>query len=137
MWKCSKCGRAFKNTNQDHYCGEPPKTIDEYIETQPEQVRPILIKVRETIRAAAPEAMEKISWRMPTFWQGENLIHFAAFKRHIGIYPGDLNLMPYADKLTGYHTTKGAIQFPFDKPVDYELIAEITHWRVQQAEDCK
>lgn len=134
MWKCPKCGRGFKNTNQDHYCGKAPKKIDEYIETQPGQVRTILIKVRESIRAAAPEAVEKISWRMPTFWQGENLIHFAAFKRHIGIYPGDLTLTPFAVKLTGCHTTKGAIQFPLDNPVDYALIEEITRWRVQQVE---
>lgn len=137
MWKCPECGREFKNPNQNHYCGGAPKTIDEYIEAQPEQVRPILVKVREIIRDAAPEAVEKISWQMPTFWQGENLIHFAAFKRHIGIYPGDLNLTPFADKLKGYHTTKGAIQFPLDKPVDYALIAEITRWRVQQANNKK
>ena len=68
---------------------------------------------------------------MPTFWQGENIIHFAAFKKHIGIYPGDLNNIPFKKELSGYKTTKGAIQFPLDKPIDYELIAEITKFRVQ------
>lgn len=135
MWKCEKCGRSFKNTNQDHYCGNAPTTIDEYILAQREDIRPLLIKVRETIRAAAPEATEKISWRMPTFWQGENLIHFAAFKKHMGIYPGDLSLVPFADKLTEYHTTKGAIQFPYDKPIPYDLIAEITAYRVQAVKE--
>lgn len=90
MWKCGKCGREFKNTNQDHYCGAVPATIDEYIAAQSEEGRPILVKVRKTIQAAAPGAAEKISWRMPTFWQGENLIHVVAFKKHLGIYPGYL-----------------------------------------------
>ncbi|WP_109709098.1 DUF1801 domain-containing protein [Faecalicatena contorta] len=130
MWQCPKCKREFKNMNQDHFCGEAPKTIDEYIKAHPEQVRPILAKVRETIRTAAPDAVEKISWSMPTFWQEENLIHFAAFKKHLGIYPGDLSLNPFEERLAGYHRTKGAIHFPYDKPVDYELIADITRWRV-------
>lgn len=135
MWKCEKCGREFKNVNQDHYCGSAPTTIDEYIAAQAEDVRPLLAKVRETIRASAPDAVEKISWRMPTFWQGVNLIHFAAFKKHLGIYPGDLTLTPFADQLTDYHTTKGAIQLPYDKPIPYDLIAEITAFRVRAAKE--
>lgn len=105
-------------------------TIDDYIGNQPEEVQPILQKVRETIRAAAPRSIEKISWSMPTYWQGENIIHFAAFKRHIGLYPGDLSLAPFEDRLAGYHRTKGAVQFPLDSPIDYELIADITRWRL-------
>lgn len=65
-----------------------PNNIDAYIAAQPEDMQLLLQKIRETIRTAAPEAKEKISWQMPTFWQGENLIHFAAFKKHIGLYPG-------------------------------------------------
>jgi len=107
------------------------ETIDGYIAAQPASVRPLLEKVRETIRAAAPDAIEKIAWQMPTFWQGENLIHFAAFKNHLGIYPGDLSQTPFAEKLQEYRHTKGAIQFPYDQPVDYELIAEITAYRVR------
>jgi uncharacterized protein YdhG (YjbR/CyaY superfamily) len=133
MWKCPKCGREFEKRNQDHFC-VPATTIDEYIESQPEAVREILLKVRETIRAAAPDAIEKISWRMPTFWQKENLIHFAAFKRHIGIYPGGEAVGVFAERLADYKTSKGAIQFPLDRPVDYALIAEITRWRVAQTE---
>lgn len=129
MWKCPKCGKEFKNTNQDHFCGKM-NTIDEYIAGQAPEVQAILHKVRKTIRSAAPNALEKISWRMPTFWQGENLIHFAAFKKHIGIYPGDLSHAQFEERLAGYHRTKGAVQFPFDKPIDYELIADITRWRV-------
>jgi len=120
---------------------EKHETIDDYIAEQPEEIRPILKKVRETIRGVAPDALEKIAWRMPTFWQVENLIHFAAFKNHMGIYPGDLSLIPFEGRLEGYHRTKGAIQFPYDKPVDYELIADITRWRLScamaKAEDKK
>lgn len=130
MWQCPKCKREFKNTNQDHYCGEAPKTIDEYISEQPEEIRPILVKVYETIRAAAPDATEKISWHMPTFWQGENLVHFAAFKKHVNIYPGDLSLAPFENRLDGYLTTKGAVQFYYDKPIDFDLITDITRWRL-------
>ncbi len=132
MWKCPKCGRTFKNTEQDHFCLKP-NSIDEYIAAQPEDVRPLLQSIRGTIRAAAPEAIEKIAWRMPTFWQGENLIHFAAFKKHIGLYPGGEATAAFADRLTGYKTSKGAIQLPFGKPIDYKLIADIVRWRLEHS----
>jgi len=137
MYQCPKCGRDFKNTNQSHYCSDKPTTIDEYIAAQPEELRPILNKIRKTIKKAAPKAVEKISWSMPTFWQGENLIHFAVHKKHVGIYPGDLSRIPFAEKLSGYKTTKGAIQFPLDKPIDHELIAEITRFRVSVVSEKK
>ncbi len=133
MWTCPKCGREFKNTEQDHFCVKP-NSIDEYIAAQPEEVRPLLQGIRETIRAVAPEATEKISWQMPTFWQGENLIHFAAFKKHVGLYPGGEATTHFAERLAGYKTSKGAIQLPLGKPIDYELIADIVRWRVKQAE---
>ncbi|HHT91841.1 MAG TPA: hypothetical protein GXZ68_12845 [Firmicutes bacterium] len=95
-------------------------------------VQPLLQSIRETIRAAAPEAVEKISWQMPTFWQGENLIHFAAFKKHIGLYPGGEATTEFADRLADYRTSKGAIQLPYNKPVDYELIADIVRWRLKR-----
>ncbi len=131
MWKCPKCDREFKNTEQDHFCVKP-KSIDEYIASQPENVRPMLQSIRETIHTAAPEATEKISWQMPTFWQGENLIHFAAFKKHIGLYPGGEVTTEFAERLTGYKTSKGAIQLSLGKPIDYELITDIVRWRVEQ-----
>jgi uncharacterized protein YdhG (YjbR/CyaY superfamily) len=109
-------------------------TIDEYIDEQSAEIRPLMRAVRDTIRAAAPEATEKISWSMPTFWQSENLIHFAAFKYHIGIYPGGEAVVVFADRLKGYKTSKGAIRLPIDKPIDHALIADITRWRVEQAE---
>ena len=88
MWKCPKCGREFARENQSHSCGEKPLTVDEYIARQPDGVRPELLQVRDALRAALPNAEERISWGMPTYWQGRNLIHFAANKHHIGLYPG-------------------------------------------------
>jgi uncharacterized protein YdhG (YjbR/CyaY superfamily) len=109
-------------------------TIDEYIAEQNVAVRPLLKAVRGTIRTAAPDATEKISWKMPTFWQGENLIHFAAFRHHIGIYPGSEAVSVFADRLTDYKTSKGTIQLPLDSPIDHALIADITRRRVEQVE---
>lgn len=134
MWKCPKCGRDFKSTDQHHFCGNI-ETIDQYISEQTEAVQPILQKIRNTIRAAAPDAKEKISWRMPTFWQKENLIHFAAFQKHIGIYPGGEATTVFADRLTEYKTGKGTIQLLLNKPIPYDLIEEITRWRVKSVED--
>ena len=128
MWKCPKCGRTFKNTEQDHFCVKP-NSIDEYIAAKSEEVRPLLQSIRETIRAAAPEATEKISWQMPTFWQGENLIHFAAFKKH----PGGEATSEFAGRLAEYKTSKGAIQLPLGKPIDDELITDIVRWRLEHS----
>jgi uncharacterized protein YdhG (YjbR/CyaY superfamily) len=115
-------------TRADYFCGEPPKTIDAYIAAQPENVQPLLIQVRDTIRAALPEAEERISWSMPTYWKKHNIIHFAAFKKHIGLYPGPKAIENFADRLTEYKTSKGAVQLPYSKPLPFPLIAEIAKW---------
>jgi len=128
MWRCEKCGREFEKINQSHFCGEPDESIDAYIALQPEHVQPLLSKVRETIRAVLPDAEERISWRMPTFWEKHNIIHFAAFKNHLGLYPGDKAVEHFTDQLNDYKTSKGAIQFQYDEPIPYDLIAEITRW---------
>lgn len=128
MWKCDKCGKEFKNTNQDHYCGEKPKTIDDYISMQSEELWPLLNQIRNTIREALPYAEERISWSMPTYWYKQNIIHFAAFKKHIGLYPGDKAVEHFSEKLTEYKTSKGAVQFPYSKPLPLELITEIAKW---------
>lgn len=116
---------------QNHFCSKI-NTIVAYIAAQPVEVQPLLQAVHETIRTAAPDATEKISWQMPTFWQNGNLIHFAAFKNHIGIYPGGEAVGVFAERLVGYKTSKGTIQFPLDKPLDHQLIADIVRWRVEQ-----
>jgi uncharacterized protein YdhG (YjbR/CyaY superfamily) len=128
VWQCPKCGREFEKTNQQHFCSEQPETIDAYIAAQPESVRPLLRQVRDTLRAALPDAEERISWRMPTYRQKVNIIHFAAFKKHIGLYPGDKAVGHFRDRLTEYKTSKGTVQFPYDKPLPLSLITEIAIW---------
>lgn len=110
-------------------------TIDEYIALFPNDIQIILENIRRTIREAAPDATEKISWQMPTFWQEENLVHFAAAKNHIGIYPGASGVAAFSDKLSGLKSSKGAIQLPLSKPIPYDLIEEITLFRVKEVED--
>lgn len=128
MWSCPKCGRTFKRKNQDHYCGKAPETIDEYIAAQPEEVQPHLQAVREAVRNALPEAEEKISWSMPTFWKGHNILQFAGFKNHIGLYPGAEAVEEFAQRLKDYKTNKGTIQLLYSRPIPLELIADIARW---------
>jgi predicted N-acetyltransferase YhbS/uncharacterized protein YdhG (YjbR/CyaY superfamily) len=111
-----------------------PMDIDEYIAAQPEALQPILHAIRRTIRACAPNAQERLSWQMPTFWQGENLIHFAVASRHIGLYPGDEAVAAFEARLSGYVHAKGSIRLPLDQPIDLELIADVTRFRVAQVE---
>ena len=105
-------------------------TIDEYINAQPETWQPLLSELRRVMRSAAPDAAERISWQMPTFWQGENLIHFALAKKHIGLYPGPQAMELFAPRMAGYKTSKGAVQLPLDRPLDLALAADLTRWRV-------
>jgi uncharacterized protein YdhG (YjbR/CyaY superfamily) len=126
-WKCPKCGREFKNRGQEHYCAKP-ETVDEYIEAQDESVKARLQEVRSTIRAAIPEAEERISWSMPTYWKGRNLIHFAAFKKHIGIYPGGEATTVFADELEGFDVRKGTIRLPHTRELPKDLIGRIAQW---------
>ncbi|GHV87740.1 hypothetical protein AGMMS50267_01000 [Spirochaetia bacterium] len=109
-------------------------TIDEYIAHYPAEIQTILKKIRQTIRAAAPAAEEKISYSMPAFHQHQNLIYFGVSKNHIGIYPTADAMAEFAPRLTAYKTSKGAIQFPLSSPVPYDLIAEITRFRVKAVE---
>lgn len=108
--------------------------IDEYISRQNEAIQPRLKAIRETIRAAIPDAEERISYQMPTFWKGRNIIHFAAAKKHIGIYPGGEATSAFSDRLTEYKTSKGAIQLPNDKELPLELIADIARWSYKRNE---
>lgn len=128
MWTCPKCKRRFKNTNQSHYCGEPPQTIDDYIGEQSEIAIPFLHEINETIKAAIPDAKEKITWAMPTYWKEHNLIQFAAFSNHISLYIGPEAAAFFEDRLQGYEVNKGTVRFSYDKPLPLELIAEIAKW---------
>jgi len=106
-----------------------PMDVDEYIDAQPAHVQQDLRTVRLMIRMALPDATEKISWQMPTYWQGQNLIHFAAQKKHLGIYPGAEAITHFAPRLTKFKTSKGAIQIPYKDLYEHlTLIAEIAVW---------
>ncbi len=104
--------------------------IDKYIMSQPVNIQVLLLEVRQAIRGALPDATEKMSWQMPTFWRGHNLIHFAAQKNHLGIYPGAAAMEYFAPKLIDYKTSKGAVQFPYKSfgAEQLRLIAEIAAW---------
>ena len=134
MWKCPKCGRSFKRQNQSHYCIQVPVTIDEYILSQPEAIRPYLNQIRDTLREALPEAEEKISWGMPTYWAGRNIIHFAAARKHIGLYPGEEAVKMFSEQLAAYTTGKGTIQLQYNQLLPLELIAEIAKWSCETDE---
>ena len=121
-WICPKCGREFSRQDQDHYCGKAPETIDEYIAAQDEAVQPRLREVRELLRTAIPEAEERISWSMPTYWKGRNIIHFAASKKHLGLFPGGEATSMFAEELRGWDVSKGTIRLPWNKELPTELI---------------
>ena len=127
MWKCPKCGREFKNNNQSHYCGEKPQNIDEYILMQDNAIQSDLTLVRQTLQQALPEAEERISWSMPTYWQNHNILHFAASKKHIGLYPGPEAVAAFKEELQTYQTDKGTIRIPYGN-VDTDLIKKIAKW---------
>lgn len=107
-------------------------SIDEYIATFPEATQKILKKIRATIKAAAPDAEEKISYQMPTFTLKGNLVHFAAFKNHIGFYPTPTGIEKFKKELSVYEGAKGSVQFPLDKPIPYDLISKIVKFRVKE-----
>lgn len=107
-------------------------TIDEYIKTFPKDVQSILERMRQTIRKAAPGAVEAISYQMPTFkLNGKNLVHFAAYKHHIGFYPAPQGIEGFKKELSRYKGAKGSVQFPIDKPVPYDLVRKIVLFRVK------
>jgi len=115
-----------------------PKTIDEYIQSCPEDSRPRLNELRGLIHSASPEPLaEKISWGMPTFVLKRNLVHFALHKNHIGFYPGASGVENFANELSGYKCSKGAIQFPHKAPLPADLIARIVRFRVKENAELK
>lgn len=111
---------------------EAPATIDEYIADFPMEVQVMLERLRLTIATAAPDATEKISYQMPTFYFNGNLVHFAAFKHHIGFYPTPSGISAFREELKDYKTSKGAVQFPLDKPLPLELVKKIVGFRVTE-----
>ncbi len=115
------------------------ESIDDYISKFPPEIQEILSTIRKVIKEAAPDAKEKISYQMPTFELHGNLVHFAAFKNHIGFYPTPNGIDAFKEELSVYKGAKGSIQFPLNEPMPYELISKIVKFRVaeniQKAED--
>lgn len=109
-----------------------PQTIDEYIAGFPDEVQAILQRVRTTIQKAAPGAQEAIKYQMPTFTLNGNLVHFAAFKNHIGFYPIPTGIEAFKKELSAYKQGKGSAQFPLDQPIPYNLIRKIVKFRVKE-----
>jgi uncharacterized protein YdhG (YjbR/CyaY superfamily) len=109
-----------------------PRTIDEYIAGFSPEIQAILKKIRLTIRKAAPDAEEKISYQMPTFTLQGNLVHFAAFKKHIGFYPTPTGTEKFQKELSVYKGAKGSVRFPLDQPIPYGLISKIVKFRVKE-----
>ena len=107
-------------------------SIDQYIETFPKEVQVILEKLRGTIKGAAPEAEEKISYQMPTFALKGNLVHFAAYKHHIGFYPTPSGIETFQKELSAYESAKGSVKFPLSDPLPYDLITKIVKFRVKE-----
>ena len=101
---------------------------DIYGSQQDEKYQPRLKEIREILRNALPDAEERISWSMPTYWKGRNIIHFAASKKHLGIYPGDEATAAFAEDLADFDVSKGTIRLPYDQPLPEELIKKIAKW---------
>lgn len=110
-----------------------PKTITQYITLFPPDVQRVLQRMRKTIQEAAPKAVEAISYQMPTFkLNGKNLVHFAAWKKHIGFYPTPSGTATFQKELSKYNGAKGSVQFPLDQPMPYGLVKKIVRFRVKE-----
>jgi uncharacterized protein YdhG (YjbR/CyaY superfamily) len=110
----------------------PPQSMDEYIASFPLEIQKILQEIRLIVQKAAPEASEKISYGMPTFALKGNLVHFAAFKNHIGFYSTPSGTSEFQQEILGYKHAKGSIQFPISQPMPFDLIAKIVKFRVEE-----
>lgn len=109
------------------------ETIDDYIASVPADIQEILQQIRATVQKTAPEASEAISYQMPTFkLKGKNLVHFAAFKNHIGFYPTPNGIEEFKEDLSQYKGAKGSVQFPLSEPMPYDLIRQIVAFRVRE-----
>ncbi len=110
-----------------------PRTIDDYIQRFPKEVQQLLEKMRATINKAAPEAAEKISYGIPTFTLHGNLVHFAAYKTHIGFYPSPSAITAFEKELTAYKRAKGSVQFPLNEPLPLALVRRIVKFRAKES----
>lgn len=107
-------------------------SFEVYFQQFPEDIQEILHKIRQVIQEAAPDATEKFSYQMPTFFLNGNLVHFAAYKKHIGFYPTPSGIEAFIDQIKAYKYAKGSVQFPLNQPIPYKLISDIVTYRVKE-----
>jgi uncharacterized protein YdhG (YjbR/CyaY superfamily) len=114
------------------------KTMDEYVAQFPKNVRDVWEELRRVMRESAPEAEETISYGIPTFdLNGKHLVHFAAYKNHVGFYPTSSGIKAFKKELSPFNTSKGTVQFPLDKPIPFDLVKKIVKFRVKEIESKK
>lgn len=128
MWICPKCGREFKRTNQGHYCGEAPKTVLEYINSQPVETHSHLTEMMMILQSSVPGIKEHILWSMPYYEKEGKSLSFSACKKHISFYVGIESIEKFSSELTEFVTKKNAIYFPYDKALPTKLIENIAKW---------
>ncbi len=134
MWICPQCGREFKRMNQSHYCGQAPKTVDEYIELQPLETQRHLRKMRNILLKSVPCLKERILWSMPYYEKDGQSISFAACQKHISLYVGEKVIEKFASHLTKWQTKKNAIYFPYNQTLPDQLIETIARYCLQTSD---
>jgi len=125
MWICPKCGRTFQRTNQGHYCGDAPTTVDAFIEMQQEEARPHAVQLRTLIRTYVPEASERIAWSMPNYEWRKQPISFSVCKQHLSLYVDAGVISAFQSELQSLSVRKNAIYLPFNKPLPIDLLQRI------------
>ena len=133
MWTCPKCGREFKRTNQGHYCGKAPESVDEYIELQILQARIYIIELRNIIQRCVPEVKERIAWSMPLFEKDKHSISLADCKKHISLYVDTKTIEMLKPQLSELEIKKNAIYIPYDKDLPIKTIENV----IRQSFDTK
>ena len=125
MWTCPKCGRTFKRTNQDHYCGKAPETVEEYIASRLPETHAHLTALRALLLRCAPQAEERIAWSMPVYRKDRRSLSFAACKKHVSLYAQTDVLEIFKPQLSGYTIQKNAVYLPYDKELPLKVIEGI------------
>lgn len=133
MWICPKCGRIFKRTNQGHYCGKAPESVDEYRELQNLQARIYIIELRNIIQRYVPEVKERIAWSMPLFEKDKHSISLADCKKHISLYVDTKTIEMLKPQLSELEIKKNAIYIPYDKDLPIKTIENV----IRQSFDTK
>lgn len=133
MWICPKCGRKFKRTNQGHYCGKAPESVDEYIELQILQARIYIIELRNIIQRCVPEVKERIAWSMPLFEKDKHSISLADCKKHISLYVDTKTIEMLKPQLSELEIKKNALYIPYDKDLPIKTIENV----IRQSFDTK